>query len=408
MISFDSGSAPNSRCIRPSPWRIYALAGAAAMLLSASAQARPAPPQINPADVTADAKLSPAVSRALVQFVADYNAQNYDRASGDLAAARAIPGHTAYDDFRINSYGLSADVANRDYSGGASLLESMLASPSLSDRDRLSLYGSAISIYSGLPDYWRAIQFGERLNREGALDATSAAALAQAYLLAGSYADAERISQAALYKGAATDDQRKALNDVLQRAQINLGERQPSFGESLLGAMFTGATASLVQGMTGAPTVDPSTGLPLTPDQRKAAAHGTELQAQQRAATEVLAQNPASQRMIYSDLLDRSARLSRSDRKQAAAFHESASAAYQRQDYAGAAADLQNELALDPANGTANYYYADCLARGTNNSLVVIDYLARALTFDRSGEGGSQATEALRGIANPPQSNGQN
>jgi hypothetical protein len=40
--------------------------------------------------------------------------------------------------------------------------------------------------------------------------------------------------------------------------------------------------------------------------------------------------------------------------------------------------------------------------------VVVIDYLARALTFDRDGEGGSQTTEALRGIANAPQSNGQN
>ena len=378
-----------------------------AVIVPAVVQAREAPPpQINPADVTSDSRISPATSKSLLQFVSDYNAGSYERASADLAAARALPGHSAYDDFRINSYGLMIATATRDYSGGANLLESMLASPAVGDRDRLTLYGYAVSIYSGERQYWRAIQFGERLNREGALDAATAYALANAYLLDQSYADAERISQAALNKGVTTDDQRKSLGQVLNKAQINLGEKDPSAGEALLGALFGGAAAGLAQGLTGQ-QVDPSTGLPLTGPQRKASAQDAERQAQQRAAAEVLAQNPASERVIYTDLAARSARLSPGDRKQAGRLHEQASQAYQRQDYASAEEYLQSELAIDPANAEANYYYADCAARGPNQSLVVIDYLTRALAFDRSGDAGTQARQALQGIATPQQT-GQN
>jgi hypothetical protein len=399
VVTLTNGSAAPRKLL------IAGLASISA-LFSASVLAREALPQINPGDVTSDSKLSPAAGKSLMQFVADYNAGNYERASGDLAAARALPGHTAYDEFRIDSYGLAVATANRDYSGGAALLESMLSSPALSDKDRLSLYGSAISIYSGERQYWRAIQFGERLNREGGLDAGTAYTLADAYLLDGSYADAERISQAALSRGSATDDQRKALEKILDRSQVNLGEKDPSVGEALFGALLGGAAAGFAQGLTGQ-QVDPSTGMPMTGPQRKSAAQDAERQAQQRAAAEVLAQNPATERAIYSDLVGRSTRLSPSDRKQAARLHDQASQAYQKQDYASAEADLQSELAIEPANAEANYYYADCLARGPNESLAVVDYLARALAFDRDGDGGSLARQALQGISSPPQS-GQN
>jgi hypothetical protein len=364
------------------------------------------PPQINPTDVTSDSRIGAGTSKSLQQFVADYNAGNYERASGDLAAGRATPGRSAYDDFRLNSYGLMVATTTKDYVGGANLLETMLSSPSIGDHDRLTLYGYAISIYSGERQYWRAIQFGERLNREGALDAGTAYALANAYLLDQSYSDAERVSQAALNKGVATDDQRKSLGQVLNRAQINLGEKDPSAGEAIFGALFGRAAASLAQGLAGQ-QVDASTGLPMTGPQRKAAAEAAERQAQQQAATEVLAQSPASGRVIYMDLVSRSMRLSPADRKQAGRLHQEASQAYQKQDYASAEESLQSELAIDPANAEANYYYADCLARGPNGSLAVVDYLARALAFDRNGDSGSQARQALQGISSPQQS-GQN
>jgi len=72
-----------------------------------------------------------------------------------------------------------------------------------------------------------------------------------------------------------------------------------------------------------------------------------------------LEQNPASERVIYMDLVSRSTRLSPADRKQADRLHEQASQAYQRQDHASAEADLQSELELDPLGAEANYYYAD-------------------------------------------------
>jgi hypothetical protein len=388
--------------------RILQFAGlaCAGALFSASVLARDTLPQISPGDVTSDSRLSSAVGTSLAQFVADYNAGSYERASGDLAAARALPGRTAYDEYRIDSYGLTVATARKDYSGGAALLESMLSSPALGDKDRLALYGSAVSIYSGERQYWRAIQFGERLNRENGLDPATAYALADTYLLDGSYADAERVSQAALNKGIATDDQRKALGKVLDKAQIDLGEKDPGVGEALFGAMLAGAAAGFAQALTGQ-QADPSTGMPMTATQRKGAAQDTERQAQQQAAAEILAQNPATERAIYSDLLGPSGRLSAADRKRAARLHDQASQAYQKQDYASAEAGLQSELAIEPANAEANYYYADCLARGPNQSLAVVDYLARVLAFDRDGESGSLARQALQGISSPPQS-GQN
>jgi hypothetical protein len=337
----------------------------------------------------------------LVEFVADFNARNYNRASGDLATARAIPGHSAYDELQIDSCDLMLATTTRDYSAAGTLLDAALSSPALTDRDRLSLYGSAVSLYAAQRDYWRAIQFGERLNRQNALDAATSAALAQAYLADGSYSDAERISQAALYKGSVTDEQRKALNQTLERAQIDLGERNPSFGESLVGAILGGAMAGVAEGLTGQ-QVDPSVGMPQSADQRKEAAQEAERQAQQRAAAQVLSESPAVARLIYTDLLDRSAHLSKADHREAKRLRERAWAAYQKQDYSSAATDLQNELAIDPATAEANYYYADCVARGANQSLVVIDYLARAVAFDRDGENGSLARAALQGIASPP------
>ena len=74
MVLFDGGAAPNVRCVVLRPWQNCALAAALVMLsLSAQARASP-PPQINPGEVTANTKLSPTVSRALMQFVTDYNA----------------------------------------------------------------------------------------------------------------------------------------------------------------------------------------------------------------------------------------------------------------------------------------------------------------------------------------------
>ncbi len=405
-MRFPIAAAPADKPASGRLLRLVVFAGAT-VLSSSMAHAKDAlPPQINPGDVAADSRLSPGAGKALMQFVADFNAQNYERASGDLAAARVIPGRTSYDEFRIDSYGLTVATARRDYPGGAALLESMLSSPVLGDKDRLSLYGSAISIYSGEKQYWRAIQFGERLNRESGLDAGTAYALANTYLLDGSYADAERISQMALNRGVATDDQRKALGKVLDRAQISLGEKDPSVGEALFSALLGGAAAGLAQGLTGQ-QVDPATGMPTTGPQRKASAQDAERQAQQSAATEVLAQNPSTERAIYSDLVSRSARVSAGDRKQAARLHDQASQAYQKQDYASAEEYLQSELAIDSANAEANYYYADCLARGPNQSLVVVDYLARALAFDRNGDAGTQARQALQGISSLPQQ-GQN
>lgn len=375
------------------------------------ARANDSPPsQLDPSELSTDSKLSPTVSQVLLRCLADFSAQRLDDAAKELATASSLPNRTPHDNFRIDEYELILDFRNKDYPSAATLIDKMLAFPDITDTDRNGLFRSAVGVYAMNKDLWRSIQFGQRLLRAKALGVDTAATLARVFLADGFYADAEGLSQAALSSVHANDEQKKLLSNILEKAQIAQGERDQSIGESLLGAVLAGAAAGVAQGLSGQQVAPAATGLPPA-DQRRAQAQQAERLAQQHGAAEVLSQSDDALRLVYSDLIARSAALSDADKKRAKQYYDSASDAYGRQDFATAQADLQQDLAIDPANASADYYYADCLARGSNNQinlLQVVDYLARALMLDRTGDAGSQARQALQGIASPSQSAEQN
>jgi tetratricopeptide (TPR) repeat protein len=407
------------------------------LLLCASAPMQP-PAQLVATDILGTVRINQDVSKALLEGVADYNARNYQAALRDVAIARGQGNRTVYDDFRINKFELALAEATGDWGSATSSTEAMAGSPALAPTDRWLVQSTALSLYASQKRLWRAIQFGEILDREGLLDAGSSVTLAQAYLDYGSYADAERVAQAALAKGAASADQSKDLSEIVRRSQVKEGARAPSLGEGLFGALLSSATNALTGQVSGAvggigaqagvggsifnnavANASGSAGSKFSdmaanklgigfgsgsPQGRQAA----EQQAQQFAAREVLAADAMSGRAVYKDLLDSSAQLSKKDKKIAERNFEDAFALWKAQNYPGAQSGFREGLAIDPGNALANYYYADCLARGQNNSLVVIDYLARAVTFDPTGSDGGMARQALQGIATPQQSAGQN
>lgn len=364
----------------------------------------PAPP-LDANAVATDSRLSPAVNRELVQAVADYNARRYDTTLSDLAAARSIAGHTSYDDFQINNVTVHVAVARSDFMSGVTAAEAMVASPALTETNRKSAYDNALVMNAGARHYWRAIQFGELLNREGLLDASTSETLAKIYLDFGSYSDGERIAQAALDRGLGDADERKALSGTLADLQIKLGKREPTVGQALMSSLLAGATAGLVEGLTGQQV---NYAPPANAEQRSSMAQQAEMAAQQRAAAEVLSQDATSLVVVYPDLVAQAARLTPAERRQATRTMDAASDAYGSSNFSAAQESLHDVLTIEPTNGTAAFYYADCMARGANNSLAVIDYLARAVAFDGEDDARSKARDALQGIASAQQANGQN
>ncbi|HEY3778257.1 MAG TPA: hypothetical protein VGL35_09375 [Rhizomicrobium sp.] len=282
-----------------------------------------------------------------------------------------------------------------------------LTVPALAQNDPKTIYSNALATNAASGRYWLAIQYGGILDREGLLDPAASVTLARTYTGYGSYSDAERIAQSALDRGTGDEKQRKQLSDIVSDAQIRQGKREASFGQSLFNSLLSGAAAGLAEGLTGQ-QVDASTSQPANAAQRQAASQQAERQAQQRAASELMSEDAGTLRTVYADLTDDAARLSAADRKRAKRILDSASNAYGRDEFTSAQSSLHDVLAIDPTNATANYYYADCLARGSNDSLQAIDYLARALAFDRDGESRSLAMQALQGIVSAAQGAGQN
>jgi hypothetical protein len=407
------------------------------LVLCAAAPAQ-SPHQLAATDILGTVQINPDVKGALTQGVADYNAGNYSAALRDVATARGQAKRTVYDDFRINRFELALAEATGDWNSATSSAEALAASPALGVSDRWVLQANALSLYASEKRQWRAIQFGELLNREGLLDAGSAVILAQAYFDYGSYADAERVAQAGLAKGTATAEQNKDLSEIVRKSEVKEGTRQPSIGESLFGALVSGATSAIAGQISGGvsglgASASAGSGVFGNTVAGASGSFGSKLsdmtankfgvsfgvgaqsgqqptgqQAQQMAAREVLSADPTSERAVYRDLFDASAQLSKKDKKIAERNFEDAFGLWKAQNYAGAQSGFHEGLAIDPGNALANYYYADCLARGPNNNLVVIDYLARASAFDPGGSDGGMARQALQGIASPQQSAGQN
>ena len=360
-----------------------------------------APPLDANAELT-DAKLNPAVAKILSDAVTLYNTANYTGALTKIAEAKAIPNRTAYDDFQINNLSMTVAQGAKDIEAAITAAEAMAASPALPDNDRKAVYDAGMGFNGLRKDYWRAIQYGELLNRESKLEPDTSLMLAQIYFIVGSYADAERIAQAAI--GSATGKAQKKLTNLVGLSQIKEGKvvATPSFGEGLLSALIAGAAAGVAQG-TGQQAPPPPD--QPSPDQQmataQAASQDAEKKARQAAATEVLAADTASERAVYADLIDRDSHLSKEDRKKANGYFQTGYAAWEKEDYASAEPAFRSGLDIDPTNTAGNYYYADCLARRSDDTLGFVDYLTRALTFAKTDDDKGAAQTALKSLASP-------
>lgn len=377
-------------------------AGIIAALLNASAYAHHAQTaalltQLNPQDVLTDAKLTPALAKILADAATAYNARDYDAARADIATARALPHLTPYDTFQIDNLTLDVSAAEKDYGASAAAAEAMAASPALDDRNRKAVYDNAFAFHVAQKDYWRAIQYGELLRREQLLDAKYVPLVPQVYLIFGAYADAERVASEELAAESDPKTQKK-LQKVVGLSEIKEGKAvaTPGFGEALGRALLGG----IASGLTGQ-QVDTSGPNPQASAQQAAIdAQAAIGQAQQQAASAVLAASVPSERAVYADLIAQSAQASKTDKAKARTAFNAAYRAWQKQEYAAAETGFAQGLVLDPANAEANYYYADCVARRDGSTLIVIDYLARAVAFGNGKE--RDARDALQQYVSPP------
>jgi hypothetical protein len=353
-----------------------------------------APPTIDPKDITSDAKLTPAVAKLMLVCANSYNAKDYSAARSVIAELKAVPNRSTYDDFNIANLELLIAGAAQDPRAGAGAVERMAMSPALTDRDRKAVFKNAVFYNAALKEYWHAIQYGELLKREGRLDGEAAFLLPFLYFQDSAFADAEQSAQFALSNSTFPADEKEKLTKLVGMSQIKQGKVAPmpsSFGESLLKAFGAG----LVEGMTGQrPNDDPQAEM-----QEQQAASATALQqAMQHAAGQVLAADPAAERAVYDDLVHKPA-LTAAATAQAQDIFGRAFDAYQRKDYASAEKGFAEGLAIDPTNAAGNYYYADCLASQGGNSLVVIDYLTRALVLGENVDETKMARTALQQYA---------
>jgi hypothetical protein len=378
----------------------------AAVLAMAAPAAAPAAdrdraaPVLDPNAELSDAKLSPAVAKVLAEGVTLYDSNDSNGAIAKLTEARGLSGRTAYDDFQIENLASLVATQMKDFAGAAAAFEAMAASPALADSNRKAVYDGGMAFNAAMKRYWRAIQYGELLSRENLLDAHSTELLADIYVLDGSYADAERIAQAGIDGGAMSDKSRKKLQKLVADCQVKEGKVAAtlSVGDDLLNAFAQG----LVAGTTGQ-AVPPPIQQP-TADQQASAAQAAEQQAQQQAAAEVLAADPAFERVVYADLFDRDTRISTADKKRAEEIFKAAYAAGQKQDYAAAESGFRSGLDVDPTNAEANYWYAYCLGHGGSDTLQALDYLARAAAFGGADDSGAMAQSALRELESPASS----
>ena len=133
-----------------------------------------------------------------------------------------------------------------------------------------------------------------------------------------------------------------------------------------------------------------------TQDQAKAEAPTYAAKAGQLAAAKSITTDPSLERVVYADLL--ATQVSPKDKKKASVYFNAASDYYGKENYAAAESNLRKALDIDPRNPSANYYYADCLARLNGDPIDVVDYPTRAVVF---GAGDRKRLIGQDGLARP-------
>ncbi len=361
-----------------------------------------------PADASAfqsDAKLSPTVVGTLSDAAALYNNEKYDDALKALETAKTTPTNSSYETYKINDLLIAVAISAEDYDKALDGVEENAASAELQEKDKQKLYTFAMTLNAKQDRSWRAIQYGEMMARTHLLNAENARELAQIYYITEDYPDAERVAQDAINAGGMSEDERKELHDVLVDSQKEQGKIPAGSGHQLALGLLAAFGSALQQSNGQQQTITYDSNQEMAARQAESVKNAAK--AQQDAATEVLAADSAFERAVYRDLTERKQHLSKKEENQALKYFASAFTFTQKDDYASAEAGFLKGLEIDPSNGQANYFYAECLAR-RGATMQVVDYLTRAMIFGVNSEDGQTAQTALKGLASPDSSAPQN
>ncbi len=357
-------------------------------------------PAMDPNAELTDQKLNPAIAKLLSEAVVSYNAREFRSAVEKIDDARAVPSPTLYDQFQIENLTSTVQFAAKHYSEALNAEEAMAASPALTLAGRKAVYDGCLGLNLLQRNYWRAIQYGRLLERMHLLSADASLIFGQTYYAAELYADSERTAQAAIAVGVTDAETSEKLQKLIRESQEKTGERAQDKGEQVGKALVGGFLGAFASGLTGQNVAPPDMGV-RTQDEAKAEAQTEAAAAGQHAAADSLGSDPASERVVYVDLLETSARPSAKEKKTASIYFNAASDAYGKNNYTVAAGNLRKTLDIDPTNSAANYYYADCLARQNGDPIDVVDYLTRAVVFGAGDENATMAKTALQGLATP-------
>jgi Tfp pilus assembly protein PilF len=140
-------------------------------------------------------KLSPAVQKPLVAAQKAMNEKNWDEATTQIAAARAVESKTPYDAFMIDELGWYVALQKKDYVASAEALERAVASGFVTDADKPGRLKALTQMSLQNKQYDKAIQYGAEYLKLSPTDTEIALQLAQARYLTDDFAGARAAAE---------------------------------------------------------------------------------------------------------------------------------------------------------------------------------------------------------------------
>lgn len=144
-------------------------------------------------DTAKPQKISAKVGKPLKAAQDALNAQNWDEALVQLAAAQAVEGKTPYDQYMINELTWYTHLQKKDYAAAATVLEAQLASGQTPPADVTVRTKTLTQLNYQVQNYPKAIEFGNRYLALAPTDKEMGLLVAQSYALVKDYAGARDV-----------------------------------------------------------------------------------------------------------------------------------------------------------------------------------------------------------------------
>lgn len=144
-------------------------------------------------DTAKPQKISAKVGKPLKAAQDAINAQNWDEALAQLAAAQAVEGKTPYDQYMTNELTWYTHLQKKDYAAAATVLEAQLASGQTPPADVTVRTKTLTQLNYQVQNYPKAIEFGNRYLALAPTDKEMGLLVAQSYALVKDYAGARDV-----------------------------------------------------------------------------------------------------------------------------------------------------------------------------------------------------------------------